>query len=53
MPGVELDQGDDHLVLVVKGNKHSDPPAHSFNVVASVVGDLFNSEENIAEEIFI
>ena len=53
MPGVELDLVDDHLVHVVEGNKHSAPPVHSFNVVASVVSELLNSEENIAREIFI
>ena len=53
MLGVELDQGDDHLVHVVEGIKHSDPLVHSFNVVASVVSELLNSEENIAGEIFI
>ena len=53
MPGVELDQVDDHLVHIVEGNKLKDPLVHSFNVVASVVSELLNSEENIAREIFI
>ena len=52
VPGVELELVDDHLVHAVVGNKLKEPPVHLFNVVASVVSELFNPEENIAREVF-
>ena len=52
VPGVELELVDDHLVHAVVGNKLKEPLVHLFNVVASVVSELFNPEENIAGEVF-
>ena len=37
VPGVGLFLVDDHLVGVIEVNKLKEPPAHLFNVVASVV----------------